>query len=172
VIYQIPLWANEKKEGEGAAAPIAKEEKEFLEKSSKLNSLTTKIVESEKHFNELVHHKNEAKDSAEKQRIIQEMVEVANQRNKDVEAYNKLKSDIALRYPNQGEKLNRRYQTQSKRSIEELEGVAGLDELLTRTKKVVERKFAPFMEDEPKEEKKAHVVAPEDEKPKRLKLEK
>lgn len=170
-----PLFANEKKEeapAEGAVAPMPKDEKEFVEKSAKLNTLANRIVESEKHFNELVHHKAETKDTLAKQKIIQEMLEVTNQRNKDVEAYNKVKSDLALRYPNQGERLNRRYQTQSKRSIEELEGVAGLDELLSRTKKVVEKKFAPFADNEIKGEKKKAAVQPVDEKPKRLKLEK
>jgi len=52
-----------------------------------------------------------------------------------VEEYTKVKSDLALKYPNQGVNLNRRYQTQIKKSVEELEGAAGLDELLTRTKK-------------------------------------
>jgi len=159
----------------GPAAPkIPKDQKEFTEKNAKLNSLISRITEAEKQFNELVHHKNAAKTTAEKQTIIHEMVAVTDQRNKDVETYNKLKSDLELRYPNQGEHLNRRYQTQTKRTVEELEGVAGLDELLTRTKKIVEKKFAPFMENEPKAEGKknlAHDPGAGDE-PKRLKLEK
>lgn len=160
-------------EGKPAAATMSKDEKEFVEKSAKLNTLTTRIVEAEKHFNELVHHKEEAKDSVTKQKIIAEMLEVAKQRNKDAEEYNKVKSDLKLRYPNQGEQLERRYQTQTKRSVEELEGVAGLDELLTRVKKVVEKKFAGFEDKEEKVEKKkqVHHVAEED-KPKKLRLEK
>jgi hypothetical protein len=138
-----------------------------------MNSLVNKLAEYEKQFNELVHRKNEAKTAPEKQAVIHEMVELADQRNKDVDQYNKLKSELELRYPNQGEHLNRRYQTQTKRTVEEMEGVAGLDELLTRTKKVVEKKFAPFMVDEPKpESKKKAAHAPLEEEPKRLRLEK
>lgn len=161
-------------EGKPAAAPMSKDEKEFVEKTAKLNTLTTRIAESEKHFNELVHHKEEAKDSVTKQKIIAEMLEVAKQRNKDAEDYNKLKSDLKLRYPNQGEQLERRYQTQTKRSVEELEGVAGLDELLTRVKKVVEKKFAANEDKEEKVEKKkpAHHHSEEDDRPKKLRLEK
>lgn len=161
----------EKKEGE-SAAPMPKDQKEFVEKSSKLTSLTNRIAESEKQFHELVRRKAEAKTPEQKQAIIQQMNELTAARNKDVESYNKVKSDLTLRYPNQGEQLNRRYQTQSKRSVEELEGAAGLDELLTRTKKVVERKFAPFMEDEVKKETKPKVAQPQEEKPQRLRLEK
>ena len=160
-------------EGAAAAGPLPKDQKEYIEKNSKLNSLSNKITESEKQFKELVRLKNEAKTTVAKQTIIHEMVVLSNQRNKDVENYNKLKSDLELRYPNQGTHLNRRYQIQQKRSVEELEGVAGLDELLSRTKKVVEKKFAPFMEEEEKVEgKKKLAHEPESDEPKRLRLEK
>lgn len=161
----------EKKAGEGAA-PMPKDQKEFYEKSARLTTLTNRIVEHEKQFHELVRKKNEAKSTTEKQEIIRQMVELTTTRNKDVDSYNKVKSDLTYRYPNQGEALQRRYQTQNKRSVEELEGVAGLDELLTRTKKVVEKKFAPFKPEE--DEKKAipKIAQPEEEAPKRLRLEK
>lgn len=136
--------------GEAPEPTLSKDQKEFVEKSSKLTTLTNKISEAEKQFAELVHHKNASKDTAEKQRYIHEMIALAEQRNKDVDAYNKLKSDLALRYPNQGERLNRRYHTQSKRSVKELEGVAGLDEFLTHTKKVVMKKFESFNKEESK----------------------
>ena len=161
--------------GEGAsAAPIPKDQKEFTEKNSKMNTLINKISEAEKHFKELVHHKNEAKTTAAKQTIIHEMVAVTNQRNKDVDEYNKLRSDLDLRYPNQGQRLDRNYKTQMKRSVEELEGVAGLDELLTRTKKMVEKKFAPFMQEEAKARQGKRQLAnePRGDEPKRLRLEK
>ena len=161
-----------------AAVPTSKEQREFYEKSSKLTTLTNRIVESDKRFTELVAKKNHAKTAEAKQLLIKEMVELNGQRNKDVENYNKLKSDLALRYPNQGEHLNRQYKTQSKRSIEDLEEVAGLDELLSRTKKVIEKKFAPFMENEPKSsgttksplQTKSPVATSQ--KPERLRLEK
>lgn len=160
-------------QGAAAAGPLPKDQKEYIEKNSKLNTLSNKITESEKQFKELVRLKNEAKSTVAKQTIIHEMVALSNQRNKDVDAYNKLKSELALRYPNQGTHLNRRYQTQQKRSVEELEGVAGLDELLSRTKKVVEKKFAPFMEEEEKSDgKKQLAQEPTSDEPKRLRLEK
>lgn len=159
-------------EGGKPAAVVSKDEKEFVEKTAKLNSLTNKIIETEKHFNELVHEKELAKDSVEKQKIIAQMLEVAKERNKAAEDYNKVKSDLKLRYPNQGEHLERRYHTQTKRSVEELEGVAGLDELLTRVKKVVEKKFAANEDKEEKLEKKTVKHHAEEEKPKKLRLEK
>ena len=169
-------FANESEggnEGKAPAPTVSKDEKEFTEKTAKLTSLTNRITEAEKRFAELVHKKDESKDTVEKQKIIAEMLEVTKQRNKDAEDYNKVKMDLKLRYPNQGERLERRYQTQTKRSVEELEGVAGLDELLTRVKKVVEKKFASFEEKEEKGEKKpAKSAAGAEEKPKRLRLQK
>lgn len=161
-------------EGEGAKkeVTISKDQKEFVEKSAKLTTLTNRIADHDKNFQELVHQKALAKTAAQKQEIIEQMNELNSTRNKDIDAFNKVRSELALRYPNRGEQLNRRYETQSKRSVEEMEGVAGLDEMLTRTKKVIEKKFAPFMEDEKEKETKAKVATPEEEKPQKLRLEK
>jgi hypothetical protein len=137
-----------------------------------INSLTTRIEEAEKQFNELVRAKASEKNPAEKERIIQQLNAVTKDRNKAAEEYNKVRSDLTLRYPNQGEHLNRRYQTQSKKSVEELEGAAGLDELLTRTKKVVEKKFAPFAAAEDEKKPKPKPVQLQEEKPVKLRLEK
>ena len=142
-------------EGEAAAGgkvmnALPKDQKEFIEKSGKLNTLTNRIVEHEKHFWEIVRKKSESKDQSEKARLIAALNDVAKDRNKDVEQYNRIKMDLKLRYPNAGVAMDRHYATQQKKSVEELEGVAGLDELLTRTKKVIDRKFKPFLEEEEK----------------------
>jgi hypothetical protein len=171
--------AEEKKEGgaEGGAAKEgpepegSKEQKEYYEKTAKMNTLANRIEETEKKFQETVRAKADAKSTEEKQKCIKEMVELANQRNKDVDAYNKVKAELTYRYPYQGEKLNRHYQTQSHRTAEELENAGGLDDQLTRTKKIVEKKFAPFMEDE-KPAAQPKIAKPAEEKPARLRLEK
>lgn len=170
-------YANEeaKPEGEGGGAPaMPKDQKEYIEKTAKLNSLSNKILEHEKAFAEVIHHKASAKDQAEKMHHVEELNRIATERNKDVEAYNRIKMDVKLRYPNQGIQLERRYSTQQKKSVEELEGVAGLDEMLTRVKRVIDQKYAPFLiEEEEKNKRQPTVVkSAEEEKPKRLRLEK
>jgi hypothetical protein len=174
--------ANEKPaegEAEGGKEPgptISRDQREYQEKSSRLNTLLSRIEESEKQFAEAVEHKNEEKNPEEKQRLIKRLVEITKERNKSVEDYNKLKTDLDLRYPNRGERSNKRYEVQSKKSVEEMEGVEGLDELLTHTAKLVKKKFASF--DSPEDNKKrvpakAHATGEsEDGKPKKLKLEK
>ncbi|MGZ3722813.1 MAG: hypothetical protein ACXVA9_07795 [Bdellovibrionales bacterium] len=156
----------------GALAPLPKDQKEFLDKTQRLNSLGTRIEEAEKQFNELVNRKATEKSADEKERIIKQMNEVTKDRNKSADEYNKVKSDLSLRFPNQGQQLNRRYQTQTKKSVEELEGAAGLDELLTHTKKIVEKKFAPFAPPVDEKKPKPKIAQPEDERPKKLRLEK
>src|SRR5665213_4224093 len=93
----------EEKEAGGEAkgtSPLPKEQKEFFEKTQRLNSLTTRIEEAEKQFSELVLRKSTEKDANEKDRIIKQMNEVTKDRNKSAEEYNKVKSDIELHYPN------------------------------------------------------------------------
>ncbi|MGE0526684.1 MAG: hypothetical protein AB7G93_12360 [Bdellovibrionales bacterium] len=171
-IIAVASGGGEDKGAEDSTA-VSKEQKEFMEKSAKLTTLSNRIADADRQFLEYVRQKEAAKTSEEKQNLIQVMVELNVQRNKDVDAHNKLKADLTYRYPKQGQALNRRYHTQSKKSIEELEGVAGLDELLTSTRKIIQKKFAPFMAEEDKEKIQAPRVAePAGEPPKRLRLEK
>lgn len=176
-----PVGAEEKAEGKGegegegkkGAAPLSKDQREFNEKTQRLNSLGTRIEESDKQFKELVQHKQHEKDQKEIERIIKQMNEVVKDRNKSAEEYNRLKSEIAQRYPNQGLPVNRRYETQGKKTVEEMEGAAGLDELLTRTKKIIDKKFATFEDpNAPKVAAPPHAPKPGEEKPERLRLEK
>ena len=132
------------KGGEAGGKEEDKAQHEYSEKQGKLNGLATKLEESDKHFHELVEEKENATTNEAKQDIIKEMVKLTNDRAKDAEAYTSLKSELTLRYPNQGEALQRRYQTENPRSLEQLDGAAGLDELLTRTKKMIDKKYAPF----------------------------
>lgn len=155
--------------------PASKEQREYVEKSAKLKVLASRIEETEKEFKELVVQKAQQKDPEAIQQILKQMVDASQRRNKAVEDFNNLKTDLTLRYPSEGEAEGRQYQTQDKKSVEELEGVAGLDELLTRTKKIVENKFASFAEPEVKGKlrNKKPKAPPEDpEETPRLRLEK
>ena len=173
VVFVLAAGAEEEGGAKAAVAPEPKDQHEFTQKTSRMNSLATRIEEDEKQFQELVRAKAETKSPEEKQRFIKQMVSVTEDRNKSADEYNKLKGELGLRYPNQGEHSERGYRTQSKKSVEEMEGAAGLDELLTRTKKIIEKKFAPFNKEDTKEVKKATTETTDDgDKPKVLRLEK
>lgn len=133
------------------AGPVEpKEQREYVEKHSQMNVLATKIEDEDKKFNELVEEKERAVGSEAKQEVIREMVKTTNERKKDVEQYRTLKNELTLRYPSEGEPLSRHYQTEAPARLDHNENAAGLDEMLTRTKKIIDRKFAPFMADEAK----------------------
>jgi len=156
--------------------PASKERREYVEKSAKLRVLASRIEETEKEFKELVQQKAQQKDPEAIQGILKQMVDASQRRNKAVEDFNKLKTDLTLRYPNEGKDEARRYETQAKKSVEELEGVAGLDDLLTRTKRIVENKFAAFAEPDVKRKVRSKKTkGPSEEEPDeapRLRLEK
>lgn len=158
---------------EGAPPPItSKDQREFSEKSQRLQTLAARIEESDKQFKELVQTKAHEKNPQVLEGILKQMNVVVKERNKSAEEFNRLKSEIAQRYPSQGLPTKRRYETQAKKSVEELEGAAGLDELLTRTKKIIEKKFATFEDPELNKTSPIKPTTTTEEKPERLRLEK
>ncbi len=157
-------------EGAGAGSSQSLDQKEFREKTAKLNTLSARIAESERQFAEVVKHKAGEKNPEQKQQFIKRLLELADERNKAADEYMKLKSDLTLRYPNRGEHLNRRYDVQTKKTVEELEGAAGLDEMLTRTAKVIRKKYEVF-EGPAETSLPVHTEGTKEAKPKRLRLE-
>lgn len=137
----------EKSEAEKTGKPdaAAKLNREFNDKLARFKYLEVRIISMEKEVLSLAHKKNAEKDPKAKKEIMDQMVELVTERNKSADQYNILKTDLAYRFPSQGETLDRSYKTQSKKTVEEIEGSIGLDELLTRTKKMVDKKYAPFI---------------------------
>lgn len=136
--------------GEGAkpgAAPEKKERSqsaEYVEKTTKLNALQSRIEDAQKDFDKLVEEKEKEKDQKKKDEIIKELVEISKKRNKDVEDYNHKKQELLYQYPAKNAELNRMYETQEKKDVDELQSTADIDDLLTRIKKVIQKKFAPL----------------------------
>lgn len=172
-------WANEGGEGgEGGAKKVEKKEvtpaAEYVEKTTKLNTVQVRVFDAQKDFEKLVEEKEHEKDQKKKDEIIKEMVEVSNRRNKDVDDYNRLRQELLYQYPAKTSELNRLYEVQQKKNLEEMQSSADIDDLLTRVKRVIEKKFAPFNpeNDKPKPEVKASATAPKSDEPAKLRLEK
>lgn len=163
----------------GEAAPAAKEKEkkekptaamEYVKVQTKLNTIESRVTDAENDFRKLVEKKENTKDQKQVEEILKEMVEVTKQRNKDAEELRRVQTDFLYRYPSKSVELNRLYQIEEKKTVEEMTSGADLDEMLTRIKKVIERKFAPF---NPEPEKKTVTAKPEEEEPKpKLRLEK
>lgn len=176
IFCAVLAHANEHGGGGEAPAAVPRDQKEYGEKTIKLTSLASKLEEAEKHFAAVVHEKEEAPTPEAKFPYLKELVEIAKQRNADVAEYNKLKTDLKLRYPNQGEHLNRHFRAREEHSVEELERTVGagpsLDELLIETKRMIDQKYAPFNpEATARARKPASVGAPAAPKAPRLRLE-
>lgn len=139
---------------------------EYTVKTTKLNMLEGRIEETSRQYDSLVKEKAREKDQNRVQELLRQMVDLDKQRNKDRIEFAQVKQELLYKYPAMTEQLNRDYSIKEKDPDQE--GAGGLDELLTRTKKVIQRKFAPFTKDD--EELKAKTPPPE--KPKRLVLEK
>ncbi len=161
--------------GGGGANPdgstkISRDEKEFIEKTMKVNTAASRIAEADKLFKELVEHKNHARTAREKQQITEQMKEVIKTRNKEVENFHKYRTELTLRYPNEGKKID--YHGHSKRSLDEMEGAVGLDEILTRIHRQITRKFAPLNGEEQGQTSQSSFAPTPAPKPTRLRLEK
>lgn len=151
LIFSTSALAEGAEGGGEAAKPGAAPEKkersqsaEFVEKTTKLNTIQSRIEDAQKEFDKLVEEKEKEKEQKKKDDIIKELVEISKKRNKDVEDYNRMKQELLYQYPAKNAELNRMYQTEEKKDVDELESTADIDDLLTRIKKVIQKKFAPF----------------------------
>lgn len=154
--------APEKKKSEKSPAD------EYVAKTTKLNTLQSRIDGYEKDFEDLVLQKASEKNQTRIQEIIKQMVEISKARNKDVADFNQVRQEMIYKYPAMTQELNRNYSLEQKKDVNELESANNLDEMLNRTKKAIDRKFgAP--EEKSGDTKRVHV--PVEEK-KKLRLEK
>lgn len=147
VTFAFPAFAGEGAEGGAKAsekkAPPSQAE-EYVQKTTRMNAIQSRIDDAQKDFDKLVEEKDKEQDSKKKDELIKELVEVNKHRNKDVEDYNRTKQELLYQYPAKTEELNRLYQTQEKKEVDEMQSTADIDELLTRIKKVIQKKFAPL----------------------------
>ena len=165
--------------GEAKAAP-PREQKEFTDKTVKLNALAAKLEESRKQFADAVKEKDEAPTAAAKVPFLKQLVEIAKQRDKDQLEYDKLKSELAQRYPNQGAHVNRHIEEHggeghaesAPTSADHVAGGASLDDLLDQTKTLIDRKYAPFKPPTGAASSRAPASAGHPARPARLRLEK
>ncbi len=136
---------------------------------TKLNTLQVRMDDEKKEFNKLVGEKETETDPKRIEGILNAMVDVNKRINRDAEEYNGVLRDISYRYPSKNAELNQLYETREKRSLEEMQSDADLDEMLTGIRKVIDRKFAPSM---PENKSVRAPAARTEEAPKKLKLEK
>lgn len=138
----------EEKAEHGAAKADAEErrKREYQEKTQRLQFLKGGLATDEKELAELTKKKDEERDPAQQRVLMEEMLKVSKSRDRRVREIQALKSDLELRFPGEGGARSRLYRTGERRKDkrEPIESASGLDELLTRTKRLIDRKYAPF----------------------------
>src|SRR4051812_48000164 len=102
----LAAFANEGGEagGEGGEGGAKKKQEktaavEYLQKTTKLNTIQSRIQDSQKEFEHLTEEKEHEKDQKKIQEMLKEMVEVAKRRNKDVTEYNQVRQELLYKYP-------------------------------------------------------------------------
>lgn len=147
----------------------SKESIEYGKKESRLNTLRSRMAESDKAFAETLEKKNQTKDTVKQRQHAERLVEIAKERNEAVREYTALRQEMMYRYPNKGQDIDKRFAPKKEKTAQELESSSEIDELLTAVKKRVDRKYQPLM---PKEDVEAQAVVPrpKEEEKKKLRL--
>ena len=120
------------------------EDKDYKEKSLKLLGLEARLKDMNDQLLQMIELKKREKDSDKSRELMKELVTKTAERNKAVTEHRQLKSFLLYRYPNLGELIHKKYGTHEEATIEQLEKARGLDELLTETKALIDKKYAPF----------------------------
>lgn len=147
-------------EGAGAAAPAeagaeagapkaGPEVREYREKNAKLLGLEAQIADLNSQLEKLVEHKRREKNPETVRELMGELVTLSEDRNKAVLDHRELKKYLIYRFPNLGKALHQKYGVHEEASVEQLEKSHGLDELLTETKLLIDRKYAPLLKNLP-----------------------
>lgn len=140
--------------GEATAVEYSPGEKEYREKSQKLNSLESKIGELEATFQALVKANSETTDKNKRLDLVEKMKTVKQEHDETVDKYTDLRDEIRFKFPDKGKTIMRRYAPMQKKTMQQLEKRSTLDEDLTKAKKAAEKAYRPFIRKAEEEERK------------------
>lgn len=137
--------------GEAESAPAAKDmsskdQREYREKSVKLQGLEARVEDLNTQLSHLVELKKREKNPEKVREQMDELVKLTQERNKLAAEHRVLKQELIYKFPNLGESIHRQYGTHEATSVDQLEKAGGLQQLLDETKALIERKYAPVLE--------------------------
>lgn len=144
----------EEEGGETAVVEYSPGEKEYREKSQKLNSLESKIGELEATFQALVKANSETTDKNKRLDLVEKMKAVKQEHDETVDKYTDLRDEVRFKFPDKGKTIMRRYAPMQKKSMQQLEKRSTLDGDLTKAKKAAEKAYRPFIRKAEEEERK------------------
>lgn len=95
--------------------------KEWMDVVSSLSSLKTKIKSKEDTIKEVIHHKNTAKNKAEAEVLVSELLKEHKELTKLLEEYNTATQLLKYRYPDVGITEKRKYEKMEIKSLDQFE---------------------------------------------------
>lgn len=169
VFGSFAVEAEESAEGEAATEVIEKKlpsERDYRRQIAKLNSAKEQTSKLRKEIKELIDKKNKTKKESVKKKIINDIVGLHEELKKQIQNYNEQHRIIKYTFPRKGDRSKKSYLPLRVDTLEEIEQGVGLEADLTRVRKKVENKYAPFV---PKKDFVEHKLKVDDAKKKKKK---
>ncbi|MCB0355689.1 MAG: hypothetical protein KDD40_01710 [Bdellovibrionales bacterium] len=117
---------------------------EYTEKTGKLNILETKIRESKANIKARLKALDHTKDKEKKKELYDSLVAEHEELKKNIKDYNKIRQELKYKFPQKNDQTQRRYLPMREMSLKEIETESGLDGLLNRVKKKMDKKYKKF----------------------------
>ncbi len=143
----------EKKEGEAGAAPAeapsSNADKEWAQRTSKLNILDQKIKDETTKLQKLIQAKNSGQKIRDEKNVevdvLGEITKTYKELKTNVDEYVVGKDELRFRFPEEGVVIERRYVPLRLKSLDEIEREIGIDGTLIRLKNKSDKKYEVFI---------------------------
>ena len=137
---------------QGAADPNeakVREEDDWTKQANFLSSKEGKVNEFRVKIESLIKQKRKVTTDDEEKEIVKELILAHADFSKAVNDYNSLYNKLKYRFPDKsGKPQKRKYLPMRLHSLEQIENEMGIDADLTRIRKKINKKYAPYLEDE------------------------
>lgn len=165
-VFVVVAHANEDAHGGGAApaegaAPAPEKDKvsfedkrqqnrtkEWMDVVSSLGSLKAKIKSKEDTIKEIIHHKEHAKNKAEAEALVSELLKEHKELTKLMEEYNTSAQLLKYRYPDVGITEKRKYEKLELKTLDEFEEAKTIEGQIKKTVAKVKTHYG--VKEEPK----------------------
>ncbi len=144
---------------------------EYTRKTGQLNILERKVSTSKEEIKGEISLLGIEKDESKQKQIFEDIKKNHEAYLSSVKEYNTVREDLKYKFPKKHDTTIRRYLPLREQTLDEIEHEVGIESVLTRVKKKLDKKYRSFTEENktPEEEAKDLKKAEKEEKPK-LKL--
>ena len=126
-------------------------DREWAKRKSRINKIETKMKDARSKLESYIRAKNSDRpvidEKGNRLDILKAIAETHKTLKENESEFNKEVDDLKYRFPEEGALIERRYVPRRSKTIEQIEREMGLDYELTKIKKKVDEKYAPFTKD-------------------------